>query len=53
MEDAFYCFIYYVSGNNILSILFDEYGSLKTHEIAELVQRRIQEKIDSILLPET
>ena len=34
-------------------ILFDEYGSLKTHEIAELVQRRIQEKIDSILLPET
>ena len=34
-------------------ILLDEYGSLKTHEIAELVQRRIQEKIDSILLPET
>ena len=29
-------------------ILFDEYGSLKTHEIAELVQRRIQEKIDSL-----
>ena len=33
-------------------ILFDEYGSLKTHEIAELVQHRIQEKINSILLPE-
>ena len=28
-------------------ILFDEYGSLKTHEIAELVQHRIQEKINS------
>lgn len=30
-------------------ILYEEYGSLKTHEIAELVRKRIQERIDEVL----
>lgn len=30
-------------------IFYEEYGSLKTHEIAELVRNRIQEKIDEVL----
>lgn len=32
-------------------ILYDEYGSLRTQEIAELVRKRIQTKIDEILAP--
>lgn len=32
-------------------IFFEEYGSLKTPEIAELVRKRIQDKIDEILTP--
>lgn len=33
-------------------IFFEEYGGLKTHEIAALVKSRIQEKINEILKPE-
>lgn len=32
-------------------ILYDEYGGLKTHEIADLVKVRIQEKLDEVLKP--
>lgn len=34
-------------------ILYDEYGKLKTQEIAALVRDRIQEKIDEILPPKS
>ena len=32
-------------------ILYDEYGGLKTHEIADLGKVRIQEKLDEVLKP--
>ena len=32
-------------------MLYDEYGGLKTHEIADLVKVRIQEKLDEVLKP--
>ena len=32
-------------------VLFEEYGTLKTAEIAELVRQRIQDKIDEVLTP--